>query len=51
MAGADDTIHIPVRAEHGRWQQVRHEGTDNAWPKSFVENAADIMGPASGIMC
>ena len=50
MAGADDTIHIPVRAEHGGWQQVRHEGADNAWSKSLVENAADIVGPASSIM-
>ena len=50
MAGADDTIHIPVCAEHGGWQQVRHEGADNAWSKSLVENAADIVGPASSIM-
>ena len=50
MAGADDTIHIPVRAEHGGWQQVRHEGADNVWSKSLVENAADIVGPASSIM-
>ena len=51
VAGADDTVHIPVRAEHGGWQQVRHEGADNAWSKSLVENAADIVRPASRIMC
>ena len=50
VAGADDTIHIPVCAEHSGWQQVRHEGADNAWSKSLVENAADIVGPASSIM-